>query len=284
MVRFLRPVSESSTGVRQAREMLPELLASVAPGDRMIHVTRRGERVAAVVSPDVAERILAVVGEGGPAFPGDLAGAITLVEMLLEEDEQRQPDVSSLRAQRHELTGAFITLVDIMLPGAVLFGGKLPVTDDSGTVVETKLVADILVRRLHGNPDRQDFSLDCFPIVAGSIWAAQNRSAIEHRLQIPIGVSPTETVVWAFAVYELCRLMNVIHGDGTAEELMYEAEESSRNLKGMGADPGEWGFWSAQRTDFFGDLARSRSSQRGRGARAPRPRRTGRTGPGQTSR
>lgn len=236
---------------------MPELLTSVAPGNRMIHVTRRGERVAAIVSPDVAEQLLAVVGEGGPAIPGDLAGAVTLMELLLEEDERRQPDVSSLRGKRHELTGAFITLVDIMLPNAILDGGTLRVRDDSGNVVETKLVADMLVRRLYGNPEIQKFPLDCFPIVAGSIWAAQTRSAIEHRLQIPVEVSPTETVVWAFAVYELCRMINIIYGDGTAENLMYEVEESSRtDLNGAGADPGHWVFWSAKHSGFFGDSTR----------------------------
>ncbi|MFI5832060.1 hypothetical protein ACIA5A_00070 [Micromonospora sp. NPDC051300] len=254
MIRFLRPVSESTTGVRQAREMLPELLSSVASGNRMIHVTRRGERVAAIVSPDVAQKLLMVVGEGGPAIPGDLAGAITLIEMLLEEDEQRRPDVSSLRAERHELTGAFITLVDIMLPHAILDGGRLRVTDDNGEVVETKLVANILVRRLYGNPDIQDFPLDCLPVVAGSIWAAQNGTAIGHRLQIPIEVSPVETVVWAFAAYELCRIINLIHGSGTAEALMYAVEESSHvDLKGTGTDPGDWGFWSPRQRWVFGD-------------------------------
>ncbi|MEV0001218.1 hypothetical protein AB0H28_02880 [Micromonospora sp. NPDC050980] len=209
--------------------------------------------MAAIVSPDVAQKLLLVVGEGGPAIPGDLAGAITLIELLLEEDEQCQPDVSSLRAKRHELTGAFITLVDIMLPNAILNGGRLQVTDDRGEVVETKLVADILVRKLYGNPDIQNFPLDCFPVVAGSIWAAQNGSAISHRLQIPIEVSPTETLVWAFAAYELCRIINVIHGDGTAEALMYAAEESSRvALGGTGAEPGDWGFWSPRQRGLFG--------------------------------
>ncbi|SBT53039.1 hypothetical protein GA0070611_5920 [Micromonospora auratinigra] len=223
----------------------------------MIHVTRRGERIAAIVSPDVAQKLLAVVGEGGPAIPGDLAGAITLTEMLLEEDEQRQPDVSALQAERHELSGAFITLVDIMLPSAILNRGRLRVTDDSGKVVETKLVADILVRKLYGNPEIQKMPLDCFPVVAGSIWAAQNGTAIGHRLQIPIEVSPIETVLWAFAVYELCRIINIIHGDGTAEALMYEVEESSRvALKGAGADPGHWGFWAPGQGMVFGDVTR----------------------------
>jgi hypothetical protein len=61
------------------------------------------------------------------------------------------------------------------------------------------------------------------------MWAAQiGQSAVEHRLKVPVRVTGGEAWTWLMALYELCTLINVIHGNGTAEGIMYETEEVFR--------------------------------------------------------
>ncbi len=99
---------------------------------------------------------------------------------------------------------------------------------DDGTL-EIKPVADLLVRKLYNRPDFTPAVREELPLVAGSLWAAQvHDSATEHRLRIPKEVSEAEALLWLFALWELCLLINAIHGDGTAEGLMYEIEEIFR--------------------------------------------------------
>ncbi|MFI9810658.1 type II toxin-antitoxin system Phd/YefM family antitoxin [Saccharothrix variisporea] len=228
MFRFEEPLNESEIGMREARMRLPALLSTVESGSHVVHVTRRGRRVSALVSPDVAESIVAVRGARGPVIPGDIAGAIKLVESLMAEDEAHAPSIDTKEPRREALVGACLTLVDVMLTDPLLNGGELEVELDEGGQ-ETKYVADFLVRILYKRPDVRTAALEAMPLVAGSIWAAQVRgSAAEHRLSIPVEVSIGECYAWIMALWELCRLINAVCGDGAAEELMYTIEEYCR--------------------------------------------------------
>ncbi|GAA0239541.1 hypothetical protein GCM10010492_43410 [Saccharothrix mutabilis subsp. mutabilis] len=228
MFRFEEPLNESEIGIREARMRLPALLSTVESGSHVVHVTRRGKRVSALVSPDVAESIVAVRGARGPVIPGDIAGAIKLVEALMAEDEARAPSIDTKETRREALVGACLTLVDIMLPDPVLNEGELEVDLDEGGQ-ETKYVADFLVRSLYRHPHVRTAALEAIPLIAGSIWAAQVQgSAAEHRLTIPAEVSIGECYGWVIALWQLCRLINAVCGDGAAEELMYTIEEYCR--------------------------------------------------------
>ncbi|WP_410599175.1 hypothetical protein [Amycolatopsis sp. lyj-90] len=222
------PLIESEIGVREARIKLKELTEDVELRNRVVHLTRRGKRIGAIVSSDVAEGIVAIRGVEGPVVPGDLPAAIRLVESLLAGDTDDSPSLESTEDNRHALVGACLSLVDIMLPGRALYHGKLPLIDSDGSK-EIKFVADLLVRKLF-----KRFNVDAvaceFPLVAGALWAAQaQESAVEYRLQIPVGISSAESVIWVFALWELCQLINAIHGEGVAEELMYNTEEFLRD-------------------------------------------------------
>lgn len=103
---------------------------------------------------------------------------------------------------------------------------------------KVKFVADLLVRKLYRRINVRAAASNEFSLVAGALWAAQaQESAVEFRLNIPVEVTPTESVIWAFALMDLCTLINAIHGDGVAEDLMYRIEELERippkNLNGI---------------------------------------------------
>ncbi|WP_410630210.1 hypothetical protein [Amycolatopsis sp. cmx-4-83] len=98
-----------------------------------------------------------------------------------------------------------MSLVDILFFGPALRGGNLRVELEDGTS-EVKLVADTLVRKLHNQPELQASAHGKLPLVAGSLRAAQvNDSAVEHRLSIPVEVSPAEALIWVIA---LCTFAN----------------------------------------------------------------------------
>ena len=91
MFRFMEPLIETEVGVRAAREQLPDLLKTAEEGDHVIHISRHGKRVSALVSSNVAESVVAIRGIDGPVIPGDLSGAIKIVESLLIGDEGPGP-------------------------------------------------------------------------------------------------------------------------------------------------------------------------------------------------
>src|SRR6185312_10474317 len=157
MERFYEPLNESEVGVREARETLSEILANVETGNQVIHITRRGERVSALVSPDIAESIVAIKGVSGPAIPGDMVAAIKLVESLLIDDASSNgPDIDSLNTSRHELVGGCMSLLDVLMQGPDLQFGELRIIDDDGNS-KIGFVADLLVRKIHGRPDIAHF-------------------------------------------------------------------------------------------------------------------------------
>jgi antitoxin (DNA-binding transcriptional repressor) of toxin-antitoxin stability system len=224
---FEEVISESEIGVREARQQFTALLKTTQTGDQIVHISRHGRRISALVSPDIAESILAVRGADGPLFPGDMRTTISLIEQMLIADESIRIAPNNVTPNRRGIAGACMMLVDIMLPGPVLNHGKIPCTMDDGSV-ETKLVAEYLIQRLHRQIS--EAAHEDLPFVAGSLWAAQVHGfTTEHRIQIPRAVTGCEALLWVITLFELCNLINAIHGDGTAEGLMYEAEESFRD-------------------------------------------------------
>jgi len=238
MERFYEPLNESEVGVRDAREKFSELLAKVETGNHVIHITRHGERVSALVSPDVAESIVAIKGVNGPAIPGDMVAAIKLVESLLINDASSNgPNIDSLNTKRHELVGGCMSLLDVLMQGPDLQFGELRITDDDGSF-EIGFVADLLIRKLHSRPDTAHFSKSAIPLFAGAAWAAQTgSSAVDYRLRIPIEVTAEESYLWLIALCEICQLINDIHRDRRAEKALYEAEEFFRSELSKRLDP-----------------------------------------------
>jgi hypothetical protein len=223
------PLTEREVGVRAAREQFPELLTLAETGDHVIHLTRRGERVGALVSANVAESLLAIRGVAGPVIPGDVAGVITVVENLMIPDGAPGPDMAMVTSGRRGIVGGCISLIDAMFVGPVLQFGKLNVIDADGSS-EVRLIAELLVTKLYNRPDINAVALSSLPLVAGSLWSAQTGgTAVDYRLGIPIEVSDTESYTWLIAVWELCQLINAIHGDGSAEDFMYDIEETLRS-------------------------------------------------------
>jgi antitoxin (DNA-binding transcriptional repressor) of toxin-antitoxin stability system len=155
MIRLVEPISESTIGVRACRQQLPTLLSTVRRGRHVVHITRSGARIAALVSPDVAAGIIEAQGEDGPVVPGDLAGAIKIVERLLIE-EGPGPDLRDIHARPCELVGATITFVDILLSGPALGFGELPINNDEESE-RPKLVAGMLIDKLYRRPDVQKY-------------------------------------------------------------------------------------------------------------------------------
>lgn len=229
---------ETEIGVREARVRFKELIEDVELRNRVVHLTRRGKRVGAIVSSDVAEGIAAIEGPGGPIIPGDLPTAIKLVEGLLSDNSANAPAIDPDQVDSRALVGACLYFVDLMLPGPTLFGGELPMADPIDGE-DVKLVADLLVRKLYKRLGIRDIASKEFPLIAGALWAAQTQeSAVEYRLRIPIGISPEESYIWIMALYELCDLINVIHGDGTAQEQMYRIEETEESFPDELGDAG----------------------------------------------
>lgn len=219
---------ESEIGVREARIKFKELTEDVELRNRVVHLTRRGNRIGAIVSSDIAEGIVAIRGIGGPVVPGDLPAAIRIVEGLLAGDTDDAPSMNATDFNRHALVGACLSLVDVMLSGPTLHYGELHVVDPKGSE-GIRLVADLIVRKLYNRPDVSAVARKEFPLVAGALWAAQaQESAVDYRLRIPIEISPAESFVWIVALWEVCQLINAIHGEGVAEELMYRTEETLR--------------------------------------------------------
>ncbi|WP_432902004.1 type II toxin-antitoxin system Phd/YefM family antitoxin [Micromonospora matsumotoense] len=228
MLRFFEPMIEAEVGVRSAREQLPELLKKAESGNVVIHVTRHGRRVGAIVNSEVAEKLAAIRGVDGPVVPGDMAGVIRIVERLLIGEDDPGPDLKATASKRNELVGGCMSLVDILLAAPELQYGELRVKVADGEY-EVKLVADLLIRKLYDHPGIKEIDLGVLPLIAASVWAAQVQgSAVDYRLQVPIEVSFMESYAWLIALWELCLLINVIHGDGVAEELMYNSEEFFR--------------------------------------------------------
>ena len=228
-------VSAEDVGVRAARARLSGLIDSVESGDHIVYLTRSGHRVAALVGSSTADGILAIQGAESPAIPGDLAGAITLVENLLNLDSGL--DLKRASSERHELIGGFMALVDLMLSGPALNYGDIRVNCDDGSV-EHRYVADIVVRRLFAYTRTGDIQPEVMPILAGCLWAAQvGESALVLRQQIPVPVTPKEMVAWILTLREICRMINIINGDGTAEGVMYRYEEMFREEQASLSDP-----------------------------------------------
>jgi len=197
----------------------------------VVHITRHGVKIAALVSPNVADGILQIQGKDGPVFPGDLAGAIKMIESFLAGDGPG-PDVRDVHSRRCELVGAFLTFVDILLSGPVLNFGELVVTEDDESE-RLEVIAGMLLRKLYRRPDVQSIGGSALPIIAGSMWAAQmGESAFQHRRNIPTPVTDGEVWTWFMSICELCALINAIRGDGTAEGLLYETEETFRGAFG----------------------------------------------------
>ena len=224
------PFQEREVGVRSARESLPTLLNTVANGHCVVHVTRHGKRVAAIVNTHLAQEIIsAQEALDDLAIPGDLVGAIKMAEsLLIDQPEAPHPDLKTIHSDPKELAGAAITLIDMMLTDAILGHGTLPIIRDDGTT-EERTVADIIVRKLYRSPVLYGINPSLLPIMAGCIWSTQvGGVAAQHRLMIPSAVTGEEALAWLIALVELCTLINVIHGERTAENLMYEIEEHFR--------------------------------------------------------
>lgn len=225
------PVAERELGVRSARQQLPALLSLVEAGDHVVYLTRNGERVAALVHVSFADGVLASQGEDAPIVPGDLAGAVRLVEYLLCDGEPNSPDPAAIRTVPQELVGGFMTLVDVLLSGAILNFGIIPIITKEGPV-ENRYVADLVLHRLYEHSKSGNVDPSVLPILAGCLWAAQvNESAVNFRSTILAGVTPREAVAWIYSLEALCCLMNEWHGPGTAEAVMYEIEEGFREGK-----------------------------------------------------
>lgn len=227
--RFSEPLSEQEVGVRAARERLPALLSAVDQGNHVIHMTRHGKRVAALVSTNVAEGVVAIWGSEGPAFPGDLAGVIKLVEStLIDNEDAPRPNIKMIDSKRNELVGAAIILIDLLVVAPELSHGVLDIVSDDGTI-EKKAIADVLVRTLHNQPTMQAMNPSPLPIIAGCLWSAQlGGSVADYRLTVPTELGPIEALAWIITLWEICLLVNLIHGEGVAENLMYEFEEIIR--------------------------------------------------------
>ncbi|MEV6442802.1 type II toxin-antitoxin system prevent-host-death family antitoxin [Amycolatopsis sp. NPDC051716] len=223
---FENVISESEVGIREARQQFTTLLNATQTGDQIVHISRHGRRISALVSPDIAESILAVRGNNGPPFPGALNITIKLIEEMLINDDSIRIIPNELPPNRPGIAGACILMIDIILPGSGLGRGEIPCEMKDGST-ETKLVAEYLVHRLHRQISEAAHAE--LPFVVGSLWAAQVHGfATEHRIQIPRAINGREALLWVIALYELCYLINTIHGSGTAEGIMYEIEEKFR--------------------------------------------------------
>ncbi|MFF4550422.1 type II toxin-antitoxin system Phd/YefM family antitoxin [Streptomyces sp. NPDC001435] len=218
--------------IREFRGKLASLINEVTKDGTVVYLTRRGERVAALVGPSFENR----TGDSvEPAkSPGSVRRATQLIESMLTDDVELLPDPSRvLWKYKGEVVGELAVL-------ALFLYHSLPEKleniysslsrdggDESGTCIS---LSELIIPKVVGSIGGGElFDGATIPVVSGALWALQlGQSPREWRNSLASPVDTNELMTWIHAIYYLAVAINSAFGDGTAERLMYEADEVLR--------------------------------------------------------
>ncbi len=217
-------------GVREARARLSELIDEVENRNKRFYITRHKKRVAAIVDPNVASIAVPQI-----AIPGNTAEAMRIITFCRAEGEafRNMNTLEQLRSTpQGDVVGGILTFTmwfqarisDVVKDGLLQMGDGEERTESS----LPEMLIDRTIRQVRDSgPLKAIISPSVMSVLAGGLWVLQfGMSPARWRNLIPLPLSGNETGAWIFAAAGFADLVDIICGEGTAEELMYMAEDN----------------------------------------------------------
>ncbi|MFI6288035.1 type II toxin-antitoxin system Phd/YefM family antitoxin [Streptomyces sp. NPDC051018] len=233
MCAAMEEAEDFECGIREARRDFSNLVSKVEQGS-VVHLTRHGRRVAALVgAEDLQRRTL----EDVMAYPGDVESATRVIEGLLSlsDNPVPLPDASTAwRNGRAEFAGGIATLLFCFASKLDEYSenGRIKLLDDEGKESPDRVsLAELIAAKLLLTKEDSGIDDKTIPLVAGTIWATQlGELPQDWRNSLGVPLCDEELHTWIYATYFAADLINLFAGRaGEAEGWMYFAEEFVRN-------------------------------------------------------
>lgn len=217
-------------GVREARARISELIDEVETRGKRVYITRHRKRVAALVDPNVASIAIPQI-----AIPGNTAEAMRIITFFREEGEafRNIHTIEQLGSTpQGDVVGGLLTFLtwfqarisDVVEDGLLQMRGGEPGVESS----LPEMLIDRTIRQARGmGPLKAIISPSVMSVLAGGLWVLQfGMSPARWRNLIPLPLEGSETAAWIFVGAGFADLVDIICGEGAAEELMFMAEDN----------------------------------------------------------
>ncbi|MGW4967359.1 type II toxin-antitoxin system prevent-host-death family antitoxin [Nonomuraea sp. NPDC004186] len=223
---------EREIGLRDARDCLGQLVDEVVYGNQVVFLTKHGRRAAVIMKADSSINKAEATSTKNfvpVPIPGDVKAAATIIDAMLVDDENYDPDPSRYRGVApSDLVGGFATLIYYLIPKEADLE-QIEQEEDQEKIdnLLAQLPLAVSRRLVSGGLDAT-----VVPTIAGAIAAAFcGHHPGEWRNRFANAVTEAEFNAWLYGCWALADIIEVLMAKGAAQNVLFTVADEIDELE-----------------------------------------------------